>query len=149
VTLQFLAVVLPLLLGGPSARDTAAVRQAALTEALRVVKASPPSAFSSGTYCLAIERQADLSAKVVAHLAKRSGLFLFPYSECLRKQLFVAEPSTLGGFNNLVAIDRILWRTGDRAEVAVRLLGGSARIDVTREKGRWKGVCCPRGIIGG
>ena len=148
MTLQFLAAALPLLLGRPSARDTDAVRLAALTEALRVVQASPSGA-SSRTYCLAVEPQAELSARVVAHLAKRSGLVLYAYSECILKGLFVAEPSTLGGFNNLVAIDGIRWPARRRAEVDVRLLGGSARIDVTREKGRWKGVCCPRGIIGG
>jgi len=145
--LLLLAIVLVVPPVTPPRTDLAAIRQAAFTEALRVAKTLPPHSQPPIAYCLAIESGADPPRDMVAALAKDSGLSLFPYSDCLRKGLFIAEGG-LHGFNNLVAIDSISWSSSQNAHVDMRLFGGTGRIAVTLEKGKWKGVCCSGGIVG-
>ena len=129
-----------------SSRDDA-VREAAFREALRVVKDERPAA---PLRCLALENEADPSRAMLERLARHTGLKLFPYSECMRRGLLRAQLGSLEGPRDLVALQAIRWRAKQTAELTFRILGGTAAIEVTRNrKGRgWKAACCSGGIIG-
>jgi hypothetical protein len=54
----------------------------------------------------------------------------------------------LDGPKDLIAVESVKWRSKVRADVSLRLLGGTGTIAVRKEKIGWKGACCLGGIIG-
>jgi hypothetical protein len=141
--LAAIAVALPLAAGATEGTD--AVREAAFREALRVVKDERPLA---PLRCLAVENGLDPPRRMLDRLAKEFGLVLHPYSVCARDGLLPAQVGSLDGPKDLIAVQSLKWRSKVRADVNLRLLGGTGIIVVRKERIGWKGACCLGGIIG-
>jgi hypothetical protein len=143
IALTAIAVALPL--AAIASEDADAVRRAAFREALRVVKDVRPFA---PLRCLAVENGLDPPRRMIDRLAKESGLVLHPYSVCTRDGLLPPQIGSLDGPKDLIAVESLNWRSKGRAEVKLRILGGTGIIAVRKEKIGWKGACCLGGIIG-
>ena len=145
LTRALAAIAVPLSLAAVATEDADAVREAAFREALRVVKDERPL---SPLRCLAVENGLDPPRRMLDRLAKESGLVLHPYSVCAREGLLPPHAGSLDGPKDLIAVESVKWRSKGRADVNLRLLGGTGIIAVRKEKIGWNGACCLGGIIG-
>lgn len=143
VGLVFCASVLagaPALVPDPAATaptDPDAIREAFFAVGVRHAKAKAQGPNRAGCLCLAQEKAADPPPEMIKRLAAEHGLVLYGMRECLRRRLSHQDPEEMGGFSNVLAIEK-MERRGQTAVAMVRFFGHSRTVSLRWRFGRWE-----------